>query len=189
MTKKFLIFFGSPRAGGYTAQMLERLLSQLPGKKKVINSYQQKHITPCIDCRLCWKEKNCALKDDMQQIYHLVDECDCLIFASPVYFHSLPAPLKQIVDRFQVYWAGQIRGDFPKMPTKIGAVLLTGGAPAFPDQFTCAEKICTTVFNDIGARSVGSVTLSNSDHSGLIDQSEIMESIDSLAEAIIKNIL
>lgn len=182
--KHYLVFFGSPRKDGCTARLLDRLLAQLPGEIHRINAYDPLHIRPCVDCRHCWQEKSCAIKDDMTEIYRLAESCDGIIFASPVYFHSLPAPLKQIVDRFQVYWAGRVRGDFPEPGSKPGAVLLVGGAPDFPQQFFGAEKACTAVFDDLGMQHAGTVTCADSDHTPPEQQPEVLAAIDRLAAAL-----
>lgn len=180
--KKYLVFFGSPRKEGCTSAMLRRFLEQLPGEKIIIDAYRCKDIAPCVDCRHCWQEKSCAISDGMTEIYRQAEACDGIIFAFPVYFHGVPAPLKQIIDRFQVYWAGRVRGDLPQPSGKPGAILLVGGAPLFPNQFFGAEKACTAVLEDLGLHHLGTVTCSGSDKTPPEQQPEVLAQIDALAK-------
>ena len=39
------------------------------------------------------------IKDDMQELYQLMDQADGIIFASPVYFGSVSAQAKAVMDR------------------------------------------------------------------------------------------
>ena len=71
----------------------------------------------------------------MQEIYQKLEEADNIILASPMYFHSITGRMKALIDRFQVYWAGHVRGDMPEKPLRKGAILMVGGAPAFENQF------------------------------------------------------
>lgn len=61
---KTLIINGSPRKSGDTSELITRLKKQINGEIVEISAYYSK-ISPCIDCRLCWKKKGCAIKDDM----------------------------------------------------------------------------------------------------------------------------
>ena len=60
---KTLIFNGSPRINGDTDSLLKIIRENIVGDYKVVNAYQC-NISPCIDCRFCWKEKGCAIQDE-----------------------------------------------------------------------------------------------------------------------------
>ena len=68
---KTLIFNGSPRKNGDTASLLKYFLEQLPGEYKIVEAYRS-IISPCVDCRYCWKKSGCAIKDGMQEIYSFI---------------------------------------------------------------------------------------------------------------------
>lgn len=100
----------------------------------------------------------------MTEIYRKIDAADIVIFAAPVYFFSLPAPMKMYVDRLQCYWAAVKReNSVPSGKPRYGAGILIGGAPAFPDQFSGAKRVVEAVFHDLHAESLGFVTLSDAD--------------------------
>ena len=124
---------------------------------------------------------SCCVKDGMQDIYAKVEEADNLVFASPVYFHSVTGELKRLIDRFQLYWAGHVRGDMSDAPKRQGAVLLVGGAPSFPNQFLGAELVLKNLLGDLSAECVGEVCLDNSDHDSLETRPEVARAVVELA--------
>ncbi len=186
---KTLAFYASARRKGNTLDLLHGFLEALDQEAEIIDAYRTKDIAPCIDCRYCWSSPGCSIKDGMQEIYRKTAEADLIVFASPVYFHSVPGPLKIIIDRMQTFWAGRLRGDKPKNPTKKGILLLTGGAPSFPDQFTGAELVLKGVLKDAGAELSGIVTAHTTDSIPVSSCPEVLQSARKLAEVVQKQIL
>jgi multimeric flavodoxin WrbA len=64
-----------------------------------------KQIHPCINCGACEREGFCALQDDMQDVYPLLWKADLIVVATPVFFYSVPAQLKALIDRCQTLWS------------------------------------------------------------------------------------
>ena len=64
---KTLIFDGSPRKNGDTTALLSAFLEGLDGEYTVIRAYEQREISPCMDCRACWKQPGCVIRD--QELY------------------------------------------------------------------------------------------------------------------------
>ncbi len=50
------------------------------------------------------RPRHCAKRDDMDDVYPLLDDADELIVVSPVYFAAAPSQLKALLDRFQPYF-------------------------------------------------------------------------------------
>ncbi len=101
---KVVVISGSPRKNGYTEKMVEKFISHVSGEVVYYNAYNEK-VAPCTDCRFCFKKRECSIKDSMTNIYEDLEQSDVIVFATPVYFHSVSAPLKMIIDRLQVYWS------------------------------------------------------------------------------------
>lgn len=121
---KTLIFYGSPRKDGVSATVLSMLTEQLDGEVTVIDSYAQQ-VVPCDDCRGCYTHDGCV-KRDMTDIYEALEQADRLVFVTPVYNRSFPAPLKAMIDRLQCYWAKRfIRGIRPPIEKAKTALLVT----------------------------------------------------------------
>jgi multimeric flavodoxin WrbA len=181
---KTLVLYGSARKKGETRSMLDHFLAELgdnAGEVEVIDCYRT-DVSPCIDCRYCWKKRGCSIKDGMQDIYRKVDEADRIVIAAPVYFHSLPGKMKLLIDRFQVYWASQVRGDKPEGFVKKGAALLVGGAPSFENQFLGAELVVRGLFGDFSAEHLGSICFPDTDRQKVAESTRTLAEIKALAQ-------
>ncbi len=181
---KTVIFNGSARKNGYTTKMIDSFKQHIKGEIFEVNCYREKNISSCVDCRYCWKNNSCAIKDDMQHIYEKVEEADIIILASPMYFHSVTGVMKSILDRFQVYWAGHVRGDHDKYKKKKGAILMCGGAPTFENQFLAGELVLKGLLGDLNANCEGVITISNTDRVTDEDYNEVDKEITTLSKSL-----
>ena len=102
--KKVLVLDGSTRKQGNTSILVEHFLN---GAK--INSEHIEHVLAkdlkidyCNGCLRCNLIKRCSISgDDWADLSQKIAEADVLVFASPIYFHYVSAPLKKIIDRFR----------------------------------------------------------------------------------------
>ena len=107
-----LVFNGSPRRDGASAKVLSMLTEQLYGNVAIVDCFSRA-VKPCDDCRGCYVADGCV-KRDMDDLYDAIERADKLVFVTPVYNRSFPAPLKAIIDRLQCYWSARfIRGVKP----------------------------------------------------------------------------
>lgn len=127
-----LIFNGSPRKGGDTMAMIGAFCEEMGGEIEVVDSVGAK-VSPCMDCRHCWKNAGCCINDDMQRIYEKIAQADCIILASPLYFSELTGSLLVMMSRLQCVYAAR---RFQKVQLiekrKAGGVLLVGGGDGAP---------------------------------------------------------
>lgn len=131
---KTLIFNGSPRKNGDTVSLIRYFTEQLSGEYKIIDAYRC-DISPCLDCRYCWKKSGCAIKDEMQEVYEYLTDCDNVLIASPVYFSELTGPMLSVGSRLQTYFCGRhFRKEDSLLTPKKGAVVLVGGGDGKPDK-------------------------------------------------------
>lgn len=138
---KTLILNGSPRKDGNTAEIINMLSEKLTGDIKIINAYTA-NISPCIDCRYCWENSGCAIKDEMQSVYRYIQECDNIIIASPIYFSELTGKLLDIGSRLQMYYCARFfRNEELISKTKKGAVILVGGGDGSGERAYKTAKI------------------------------------------------
>ena len=103
---KVLGINGSPRIGGNTDILLDEALkgAGLKGgrtEKIVLNKLK---FSPCQECENAKNDGTCIIDDDLQPIYQKIDEADVIILASPIFFGSLSAQMKMMIDRFQCLW-------------------------------------------------------------------------------------
>lgn len=100
-----LILNGSPRKNGNTKFMIDAFMD---GAKKNNNKNEitvvsvcRKHIGGCLGCEYCHTKGNgtCVQKDDMQEVYPLLQKAEMIILASPVYYHGFTGQLQCAINR------------------------------------------------------------------------------------------
>lgn len=98
---KLLAILGSPRKGGNTDILTERLLNGAHSVRIETDSIALRSlkVAPCIGCEKCWQINGypCAFKDDMP--YDAIAAADVLVFATPVYWYAPTALMKAFIDR------------------------------------------------------------------------------------------
>ncbi|MFK5949402.1 MAG: flavodoxin family protein [Methylococcales bacterium] len=109
--KKILILDGSTRKMGNTSILLHHFIDGAKNNTENIEQVQAKNIDIkyCNGCLRCNLIKRCSIRDDdWVDLSEKIDEADILVFASPIYFHYVSAPLKNIIDRFRSFIHVQI---------------------------------------------------------------------------------
>ena len=95
---------GSPRKGGNTEILLNRVLAPLAqaGWETELVQVGGQNIRGCQACYKCFVRKNgqCAMKKDVfNEIMEKLLRADALIFGSPTYFTDVSAEMKALLDR------------------------------------------------------------------------------------------
>ncbi len=98
---KILGISTSPRKTGNTAVMVEEVLKGAgqEGAETELFSVSGKKFQPCDGCYSCAGKGLCHIEDDMQQVYEKMIEADGILFGVPVYYYSMNAHAKIIMDR------------------------------------------------------------------------------------------
>ena len=60
---------------------------------------KDKNINYCLGCGACQKSGSCVQKDDMKEIMDKMVDADVIVMATPVYFYSMSAQMKTLIDR------------------------------------------------------------------------------------------
>ena len=98
---KILGVSGSPCKDGNTVTLLNEALNaaKAEGADVELYSVSGKNIQPCDGCWGCRQTGKCHIKDDMQDLYDKMLTADGIIFGTPIYFWSMTAQAKAIMDR------------------------------------------------------------------------------------------
>jgi len=100
---KIVVLAGSMRRHGNTESLVSSFTegAKQNGNEVTVLSVADYHVAPCTGCNACRKRENkdCVIKDDMQQVFSILKGADIIVLASPVYFYGLSARLKAIIDR------------------------------------------------------------------------------------------
>lgn len=109
--KKVLAFNGSPRKTGNTSLLLQQFAdgTEASGVDTEIIFPEALNLENCKGCLRCNILKRCSIRgDDWEDISQKILDADVLVFASPIYFHHVTAPLKKLIDRFRSFVHVQI---------------------------------------------------------------------------------
>ena len=105
--KKVLILSGSPRKGGNSDVLCDEFMRGATDAGHEVEKIRvvEKKISPCTGCYYCKDHGGkCAFNDDMADILQKIIDCDVLVLSSPVYFYSICAQLKAVIDRTVARW-------------------------------------------------------------------------------------
>jgi putative NADPH-quinone reductase len=101
-----LAFSSSPRVNANSTALLQSFengVNAAGGRMETIDALAA-NLKPCRGCLRCNLIKRCALKNDEWPVLSKkILAADVLVFAAPIYFHHVPAPLKLILDRFRSF--------------------------------------------------------------------------------------
>lgn len=172
-----LIINGSPRANGDTVSLINMLKKNLNGEIYIVNACSG-DIKPCDDCRYCNKSDKCIIEDKMQDIYSLIQECDNIILASPLYFSELSWCLLMFASRLQhVYMSWKNRGKFYGIKPKEGGVIIVGGGST--RDTSKAENTASIILKTMGADNIKTISSLQTDKiPAAQDQSAIRQIAD-----------
>ena len=101
---KILILNGSPTKDGNTLALANAFKegAESKGHNVTLLNVAHKRVNGCMSCNYCHNQGNgkCVQKDDMQEIYPLLQEVDMIVFASPIYYFTMSAQLEAVIHRF-----------------------------------------------------------------------------------------
>lgn len=102
MTKKVLILSSSPRRGGNSDTLCDEFMrgaieSGNEAEKVFLRDKTIHYCTGCSTCSL--HEKPCPQKDDAAEIIEKMVAADVIVMATPVYFYTMSAQMKTLIDR------------------------------------------------------------------------------------------
>lgn len=107
MSKKVLILSGSPRKGGNSDLLCDEFMKGALESGNAVEKIfvRDKKIGYCNACYYCVKNEGvCAIKDDMAEVFEKLHWADVIVMASPVYFYSIDAQMKALIDRTVAQW-------------------------------------------------------------------------------------
>ncbi len=140
MAIKLLAISGSPTEGASTDRLLQRLadevsrrLSSTAQVESTFVKLNQRSILPCQACGEAPTPRWCFY-DEINDLFRLLAETDCLLFGSPVFFDSVSAQAKLFIDRCNCFRPADFENVNPEHSfiklikrKRPGAMVLVGG--------------------------------------------------------------
>ena len=109
MGKKIVVITGSPRKNGNSFAMTDAFIQAAEARGHTITRFDaaMKKVGGCRACETCFKtEKACSFDDDFNTIAPAILEADAVVFTMPVYWYSIPAQIKGVIDRLFSFVVG-----------------------------------------------------------------------------------
>ncbi len=100
-----MILSGSPRKNGNSDILCDEFMKGAVEAGNEVEKIRvaEKNIGYCRACYAC-KNGPCAIKDDMTEVLQKMIDADVIVLASPVYFYSIDAQFKALIDRTVARW-------------------------------------------------------------------------------------
>jgi multimeric flavodoxin WrbA len=101
MKKKILIISASPRKGGNSDILCDEFAKAAAETGNEVEKIRlaEKRISYCAACYACKENHRCVQKDDMEEILDKMVNADVIVLATPVYFYTMCAQMKTLIDR------------------------------------------------------------------------------------------
>jgi len=169
--RSVLAFYCSSRRGGNTDLLLDEFLRgcEDAGARAERIYVSDLTLSGCRACGGCDKTGRCVVEDGMQAVYESLERNRLVVLASPIYFYSVPAQAKAVIDRSQAFWARKYlvtEGAREKKPPVRKGFFLSVGATRGKRMF---EGVCLTIryfFDAIDASYEGELLYRGSDGKG-----------------------
>jgi multimeric flavodoxin WrbA len=140
MAIRLLVISGSPTDGSSTDLLLKRLSNEVIERLESTADVEAKFvklnhraILPCQACGEAPTPKWCFY-DEINDLFRLLAETDCLLFGSPVFFDSVSAQAKLFIDRCNCFRPADFKDANPEHSfiklikrKRPGAMVLVGG--------------------------------------------------------------
>ena len=161
---------GSPRISGNTDILLDKVLAGARSKGAQIEKVilNQLKFAPCQECANIKDDGTCIVEDDLQPFYKKIEQADAIILASPIFFGSLSAQTKMMVDRFQCAWRAKYILKKDVFQRKRRGAFICVEASDRKDFFANAKSIVKNLFATINAGYAHELFCSGVDEKGSI---------------------
>lgn len=175
--------YGSPRRKGNSDILLDKVLEGAKSAGGNVRSIYVRDLkmVGCIECGGCDKTGKCVIKDDMQDVYPMLESADIIFLASPIFFYNVSAYAKALIDRCQAPWRKRMltktREERKSYDSGRG-YLIAVGASAGKRLFEGAELTAKYFFDALDMSYEGAMLVKNVDTKGAI-----LEHPDLLKEA------
>jgi len=150
---KTIAFLGSPRKDGNTDLLLQEAIKGIEVSGLSVRTFRLNlmNIKPCQNCGGCEETGVCIIDDDMNEVYHHIRSADRVILASPIFFFSLSAQSKIMIDRCQSFWCEKylLRKPLPEGGHGRKGLLLLAGGMKKEIGIQCAEATAKAFFRTI----------------------------------------
>lgn len=104
--KKIVVITGSPRQNGNSFAMTDVFIRAAEEAGHTVTRFDaaMRQVGGCHACETCFKTgKPCTYDDDFNTIAPAILKADAVVFTMPVYWYSIPAQIKAVIDKLYAF--------------------------------------------------------------------------------------
>jgi multimeric flavodoxin WrbA len=162
----------SPRLKGNSDLLLREALSgaESAGSRVEYLRLCEFDIGACIECNTCYETGRCRIEDDYQAVLEKILSADRLIFATPIFFMTVCAQAKMLIDRGQCLWACKyiLKEEFLSEKHDRRAMVIAVGGSKSVKQFESVRLTMKSYFDAIQMNYVSNLFVNKIDTLGAI---------------------
>ena len=174
----------SPRENSNSDMLLRQALSgaSSAGAEAEYLRLCKFNISPCLECGACYGTGECPVQDDFSVVLGKMLAADRIVFATPIFFMSVCAQAKILIDRCQCLWATKyilkrpVVG--PRETSRLAMVIAVGGKKG-GKAFDCIRLMMKYYLDTVDMGYFANLFVSNTDEAG-----KIADNADAIEEAV-----
>lgn len=184
--KKVVVLLGSPRRNGNSTELARHIAlgAEQAGAEVETVYINGLKISPCQACNSCQKPgaAGCVVKDDMQQLYPKISSAYALVIASPVYWFTVSAQTKIVLDRCYGFGANQYKDLIGK---RVAVAMSFGDTDPFTSGCVNALRTFQDACRYVGMKLVGQVYGSADQAGEISSNTELMKQAEELGQKLV----
>lgn len=191
---KALVILGSPRVNMNTDILLNEVIRGLQSQNVEVEKIMlgQLKFEPCIACDFCAETGYCYKQDDLTSIYDKFNNSDIIVVGSPMYFNSVTALTKAMIDRCQSFWSSKYKLNQPSIDRnrkRKGIFVGVGGAKHtdLEKGFIGATVVMELFFRATNAEYMYNILVDNTDEVFVGDRKELLKETYEMGVRLAKN--
>ncbi len=163
MNKKILIIKGSCRKGSFTNRLWQEATKDCENTEVTVFDTYSENFAFCNGCNYCEENGKCVHRD-LDEFFKAFENADVVIFSSPVYNGGFSAPVKALIDRFQIYYTAFYKnGKVQPIKKHRKCVLLAAAGRKGEEALHSMEKNLKCTFTILNSELTGSVLCFDTD--------------------------
>lgn len=177
--KKIVLIDASPRKGGNSEAVTDLIANDLAGCEVTVFKMREKDCRPCRACGFCQGKntQQCVQKDDITALLPVIEHCDAIMLAAPIYNQQITSQAKLFIERFYPFFKadGKSMSNTAKYGKKAALVCSCWGSPRDITEQYAAWTV--SGFSQIGAEQFKALVFD-----GIPERGQIREHADYLEQ-------
>lgn len=183
--KHFLIVDASPRKGGNSEVIADELARLLQGHTVIVFKMREKNCNFCLACGACQNKDyaKCVQKDDISALLPVIENCDGVVLATPIYNQQVTAMAKLFIERFYPFFSvkNQMMTNSKKRDKKAALICSCWGSPREAVQKYADWTVAG--FCQIGAKYTKALVFDHiPERAQVLERKDYLEQLKELAE-------